>query len=213
MPVLFVKSLSKDEMKDLKRLKVELDAETWKDFILTLSKFKLSILPISDEKPPMSKRWELATRLSTSLATFYCDAIKKHLDLEEYHKLQREIWGEIGRMAGEALKGYLKGDLEDARKAHEAMRMISKVIVGPELEYEFVEGSWEKSVMRVTQCPWRSRMMETGIQSFCEPYHEAHEALCQAILGSMGSKYRFHFTDRTASQNFPYCEEVVEFLD
>lgn len=52
MPVLLVKGLSQAELKSLKRLKVDLDARTWRELLLKLAELRSEVLREATEQNP-----------------------------------------------------------------------------------------------------------------------------------------------------------------
>jgi len=199
-----VRRLSKREVEVLERSK-GMDAELWRRLIKALSDAKAF-----DGGLPVYRRWEVAARTLTHLATLYSQVIKEEVGLETYYRISKEVWSEIGRSLTHLLRP-LKIDYRDAGSVHHAVRMFSQAVMGPELEFDHVEASRDRSVIRIYGCPWYKIMVETGLQSFCEPHHEVHEAFCRSMVEALNPNLTFRFTQHTTAHSYPYCEEVVEF--
>lgn len=204
MPIIFVKGLTREELQELKRLKWELGAETWRELLLKISRVKSSLL---DRIPP-DRRWEAATEALTHLVSTYSQELKERYGWEGYYDVGTRAWASVGKRVAQMME-FLNPDRGDASAAHEMLMAVSRLVMGPELRFEVVEASRTRSIARVVGCPWYQRMLETGQQSFCEPDHEVHSAFCSAVLNVINPKLSFRFD----STGFPNCRQIVELAN
>ncbi len=200
---MLAKGLSKEEVELLEQVKSNVDSELWRELIMDIVKIKES-----KGELVYKKKWEMATKALTYLVTLYSQVIKEEVGLDAYYKISKEVWSEVGKSFTDLLKP-LKIDNNDASSIHSGVRKFSKVIMGSELDFEVVEALKDRSVVRIFNCPWHQIMLETGMQSFCEPHHEIHEIFCQSLVKSINPHMTFMFTQH-ANLNSPYCEEKVE---
>lgn len=205
MKNLLFKSLSKEEIKLFERLKNEMDSESWSELVASLDRLGASESELSGKM-----KWKMAAQALTYLVNLYSQVIKEEAGLEVYYKISKEVWSEISYSLKDLLQP-LKIDSNDASSVHYGVRTFSRVIMGPELDFELVEAKKDRSVIRIYRCPWHQIMIETGLQSFCEPHHEVHETFCRSMVKALNPDMTFRFTQHTSAHSLPYCEEVVEF--
>jgi hypothetical protein len=197
--------LSHEEIDLLEKMKNEMDVKRWREFIFDLTRIKRY-----NNWLPINKKWEISSKTLNYLVTLYSQIIKEEVGLDAYYRISKEVWREVGKLSKDVIFD-LKIDLTDASSVHFGVRNFSRIIMGPRLDFEVIHASRARSVIRIYNCPWHNIMIETGVQSFCEPHHEIHEMFCQSLIESLNPLMIFKFTQHINSQNLSYCEEVVEF--
>lgn len=157
-----------------------------------------------------AEKWEVATHALTSLVSLYSQVIKEEFGLEAYYRVSTTVWNEFGKSL-KKLSKQLKIDCKNASSVHFGLRNISRLIMGAELDFEVIEALKDRSVIRIYGCPWHKIMLKTGVQSFCEPHHEIHEAFCQSFVNVINPNLTFRFTKHSSTNESSYCEEIIEY--
>jgi L-2-amino-thiazoline-4-carboxylic acid hydrolase len=108
------------------------------------------------------KKWALATKGLTGALTAHLNALFIAVGKENYVKMIRQIWTEIGQGSAAQIQSMdMKTD--NAKLVAEAGVTMCICAMGPEYKIEEVEASENRTVMKVTECPWKNRMNEFGI--------------------------------------------------
>ena len=131
---------------------------------------------------------------------------------EKYNEIVIRVFGEANKKLNHLVKEMLNLEVENAVDAAKLHIVVGKLQNGPESEYELIEESKEKAVIRMSKCGWRERYKEFGINpelTICQP---AHEGPTQEALKEMNPKLRLKFT-KSYSKGDPYCEAVIEFKE
>ena len=87
---------------------------------------------------------------------------------------------------------------------------ISSASMGPELQYETVEKSPDRVVVRITECPWWNRQQEQNV--VLEGCDAGHVAFCNAFAGSVNPKVTMRM-NKSRHRGDSYCEEVYEMQE
>lgn len=155
---------------------------------------------------PVETRWAIATKGLTGALTAHLHAIYNVAGKEKYPEIMRQIWTQIGQASAELVKSLgMTGD--NAKSAAEAGAAICICAMGPEYKIEEIEVSTDKTVMKITECPWWNRMKEFGIShdllSACDIAF--WELFVKSLNPNLTMKHgkQMHLGD-------PYCEWIFE---
>lgn len=111
---------------------------------------------------PAETRWAIATKALTGALAAHLQIIFSLAGKEKYPEILRQIWPQIGQASAELAKALgMTGD--NAQAAAEAGAAICLCAMGPEYKIEEIVVSGDKTVMKITECPWWNRMKESGI--------------------------------------------------
>jgi hypothetical protein len=86
--------------------------------------------------------------------------------------------------------------------------MVCMCAMGPEVKVEEVESSADKTVMKVTECPWWNRMKELGIAD--DLLTVPDEAFWAGFVKSLNPNIIIKHGMRMPLGD-PYCEWIFEF--
>jgi hypothetical protein len=119
-------------------------------------------MEFSVDQVPAEARWAMATKGLTGALTAYQNVMLNMAGREKYDEIMGQIWGQIGKMSAEMTKasGMEGGNAQSAALAFASSVMIA---MGPEYQIEVVEASEDRTVMKVTECPFWNRIGEFGI--------------------------------------------------
>ena len=155
---------------------------------------------------PAESRWDISTKGLTGVLTNHLETIHRLVGKERYAEVLQQIWNEIGQGSADLAKSLgMTGD--NARLVAEAGAAVCVCAMGPELVIEEVESSEDRTVMKITECPWCNRMKELGIShdllSACDTafWIGFVKSLNQNIIMRHGKQ--MHLGD-------PYCEWIFE---
>jgi hypothetical protein len=155
---------------------------------------------------PVETRWAIATKGLTAALTAHLHAIYSLAGKEKYPEIMRQIWTQIGQASAELVKSLgLSGD--NAKSAAEAGAAICICAMGPEYTIEEIEASVDKTVMKITECPWWNRMKEFGIS------HDLLSACDIAFWQLFVKSLNPNVTMKHGKQMHlgdPYCEWIFE---
>ncbi|MDD5641500.1 MAG: L-2-amino-thiazoline-4-carboxylic acid hydrolase [Syntrophales bacterium] len=111
---------------------------------------------------PAETKWSIATKGLTGALAAHLHLLYNLTGKEKYSEMLRQIWTQIGQASGELAKSLgLAGD--DAKSAAEAGAAICICAMGPEYAIEEMVVSPDKTVMKISECPWWNRMKELEI--------------------------------------------------
>jgi hypothetical protein len=114
------------------------------------------------DQVPAEARWAMATKGLTGALTAYKNVLLNMAGREKYDEILNQVWGQIGKMSAEMIKASgMKGD--NAQSAANAYASSVMIAMGPEYQIEVVEASEDRTVMKITECPFLNRITEFGI--------------------------------------------------
>lgn len=163
-------------------------------------------MELSVQEIPNETKWAMAAQGLTGALVAHLNALYDLLGKEKYREVVRQIWTPIGEgSAGQISSlGLKSGDAQSVALAGATMCMCS---MGPEYNIEQVESSPDRTVLKVTQCPWNNRLKEAGISNdimtACDAafWNRFVKALKPDVTMRHGKK--MHLGD-------PYCEYIFE---
>jgi hypothetical protein len=155
---------------------------------------------------PADTKWAMATKGLTGALTAYGNVMYNMAGKEKYNEIIGQIWSQIGQASAEMAKSSnMKG--ENAQAAAEAFAATVMIAMGPEYKIEEIEASEDKTVMKVTECPWLKRMSEFGISE--DLLTAGDNAFCKNFIEGLNPNItmkhglRMHLGDS-------YCEWIFE---
>ena len=158
------------------------------------------------EKIPAEVRWAIATKGLTGAFTAIAGAFKDALGEERYNSFNAGLWYMGGKGAKEFADAFgLKAETpKDIAEAYTLMVLAS---MGPEFEYEIVEPTADRCVIKSTKCPWRERGKELGVDwDYCTSGHQKWgDGVVESLNPSFG-----HSLNKNMQAGDPYCEWVIE---
>ncbi len=111
---------------------------------------------------PLEAKWAMATNALTGALSAHLDALYSAVGKERYVEIVRQIWTQLGQGSAEAIQS-MDMKLDNVQLVSEAGVTLCICAMGPEYKIEAVEASENRTVMKVTECPWNNRMNEFGI--------------------------------------------------
>jgi hypothetical protein len=155
---------------------------------------------------PVETRWAIATKGLTGALTAHLQAIYSIAGKEKYAEVIRQIWTQIGQASAELVKSLgMHGD--NAKAAAEAGAAICICAMGPEYTIEELVISTDKTIMKITECPWWNRMKEFGIS------HDLLSACDNVFWDFFVKSLNPRVTMKHGKQMHlgdPYCEWIFE---
>ena len=177
------------------------------------------------EKIPPEKRWEITAKYLLGLAVLQGEVIvAPEMGKDEgitAPVLGAEKWKEINyKIYGEGFLQMLLWVKETFNiPVEDAMGMVNLNIVtfalagGPGLEFEYVEATPERVVVRWTKCPYMDRHKEFEVNPEYIPCVHSHkENWEQDRVKKINPKLTGKLTKAMPWGN-PYCEDVYEFKE
>ncbi len=163
-------------------------------------------MAIGVEKIPAENRWAIATQALTGATVVTSKALRDVLGHEKYNEILGQIWAEQGK-AGKQIADALGLSGGDAKSAAETAQLVTVVAMGPEFDFETVEATAEKAVIRSTGGPWWNRFNQLGISedlcsAGCAVYWDA-------LAKSLNPKLTVSLT-KAMPRGDPYCEWVFQ---
>jgi hypothetical protein len=161
------------------------------------------------EGVPPENRWAIATQALTGANMATDKALLDIVGQETYEEINGQIWAEGGKAAKQIADALgLTGD--DAKSAAETNATVAAVTMGPEFEFETVEATAERAVMRCENCPWWNRMQEMGISDdLCS---SGDQGFSSALVGSLNPNLVISLT-KAMPRGDAYCEWVCELQE
>ncbi|MCG8639953.1 MAG: L-2-amino-thiazoline-4-carboxylic acid hydrolase [Desulfobacterales bacterium] len=155
---------------------------------------------------PSATKWAMATKGLTGALAAHLNAIYEIVGKDKYAEIIRHIWGQIGE--GSAAEVKLSDmPVGNAKSVGEAGVTTCICAMGPEYKIEQVETTKDKTVMKITECPWQNRMKELGIS------HDLLSACDIAFWRHFTRNLNPNVTMRHGKQMHrgdPYCEWIFE---
>ena len=107
-------------------------------------------------------KWAMATQGLTAALAAHLNALYRVAGKEKYSEIIRQVWTEIGTGSAAGVKS-LGLPVDNAKSVAEAGVTLCLCAMGPEYEIEQIEALKDRTVMKVTACPWKNRMDELTI--------------------------------------------------
>jgi len=132
---------------------------------------------------------------------------------EKWQEILNKVYTERSRRLHLSVNEKFNVPVEDAIGAAKLEMIVLRLFMGPEYRDELVETTPEKTVIKITKCPWDERFKEFDVdptlRGACEVHQEAwHEEAFKAINPKISGKLV-----KSMSKGDPYCEVVIEFKE
>ena len=164
------------------------------------------------EKIPAEKRWEITAKVLREVVMLYGATLMAAVDREKFHDSLEKAWGEIGKKFIPMVKEASDIPVEDAAAAGNLLRVAGSVNVGREFPLEIIEETRERTVCRVTKCPWLERLKEFGFPPDLVDCGRFDLAWCREGLKAINPKLEVMLT-KALPRGDPYCEHIVELKE
>lgn len=155
---------------------------------------------------PAETKWFMAAKGLTGALTAHLNALYNVVGKEKYVEIIRQIWTQIGQGSADEIQSLgMKGD--DAKSVGEAGVTMCMCAMGPEYKIEEIETFEDRTVMKITECPWKNRMNEFGVS------HDLLSACDTAFWDSFVRNLNPNVTMKHGKQMHKgdsYCEWIFE---
>ena len=158
------------------------------------------------EQIPGETKWAIATKGLTGALAAHLHLLYNLAGKEKYPEFLQQIWTQIGQASAELVKSWgLTGD--NPQSAAEAGAAICICAMGPEYAIEEMVASPDKTVMKISACPWWNRMKELRISpdllSACDL------AFWDSFIKTLNPKVTMKH-GKQMHRGDPYCEWIFE---
>ncbi len=142
------------------------------------------------ERIPVDARWKLAAREVSALPLAYRRAIRDGADDQLYNEVERAVWQEQGREVGVIARAFGM-PLGDAREVAEAFAAATRVLFGPEYQYEISGSAPDEALLTVRKCAMAVRAKEQGENPLtaCNACHAYSNAAIPDLNRDYAPKY------------------------
>ena len=174
------------------------------------------------EKIPAEKCWEITAKIlwrfliSTGVTIVAPEMgtgegwIAPVLGWEKVEEIATKVWTEGGRKFFPWVKEMFNIPVEDAIGAAKLSIVASRLMLGPETEFEYIEATPERTVVRWTKCTGWERHKELELDPELNPCPPSHKVLIKEGIKAINPKLTHKLT-KARPWGDPYCEEVYEF--
>lgn len=155
---------------------------------------------------PVETKWAIATKGLTGALTAHLQALHSLAGKEKYSEIMRQIWTQLGQGSAELAKSLgMAGD--NAKSAAETGAAICICAMGPEYAIEVMEASPDKTVMKITECPWWNRMKEFGVSQ--DLLSACDFAFWETFIKNLNPQLTMKH-GKQMHLGAPYCEWIFE---
>jgi len=109
---------------------------------------------------PEGTRWQIATRILSSFPVMYDMAFREAVG-RKYDELEYQVWMELGKDALDIAKAFRLPVATAGEVAH-ALRLVTRLIFGPEFRYEVLDLSGDRATLITKTCPFLGSAHEYG---------------------------------------------------
>lgn len=153
---------------------------------------------------PDAAKWLIASRLASRLPVMYDIAFRNKVG-EEYDQIEQDIWVETGKEAKSVADAF-KLPVKTAPDLADTYRTISKIFFSPDYNTEHIRVEGDKSVVRVSKCPFIFREME--MRGYTEPLFSKCMAFSIAAVEALNPEYSLRFV-RSMCMGDKACEMKI----
>ena len=163
-------------------------------------------MPKAIDKIPERMRWEIATKGLTGAYTAIAVALKDAVGENKYNEFNGPLWYQAGKGVKE-LADTLGLNTKTADDIAIVFELATVVSMGPEFNWEIVESSEDKCVMRNAKCPWHERFKELNLSfDYCG---SGHQKWCQGACDSLNPNFTATLS-KSMVRGDAYCETIIE---
>jgi hypothetical protein len=153
---------------------------------------------------PDSAKWLIASRLASRLPVMYDIAFRKKVG-DEYDEIEQDIWIETGKEAKSVADAF-KLPVKTAPELAKTYRTISKIFFSPDYNMEHISIEEDRSVVRVTKCPFIFREME--MRGNTEPLFSKCLAFSISAIETLNPDFTLRFV-RSMCMGDKACEMKI----
>jgi hypothetical protein len=153
---------------------------------------------------PDSAKWLIASRLASRLPVMYDIAFRKKVG-DEYDEIEQDIWIETGKEAKSVADAF-KLPVKTAPELAKTYRTISKIFFSPDYNMEHISIEEDRSVVRVTKCPFIFREME--MRGNTEPLFSKCLAFSISAIETLNPDFSLRFV-RSMCMGDKACEMKI----
>lgn len=158
------------------------------------------------EAVPERMRWEIATKGLTGAYSAISDALRRAVGQKGFEEFNAGLWYEAGKGAKE-FSDSLGLAAETAGDVEEITHLLAKASMGPEFEFEVVESTNDRCVVKTTECPWHKRWKELGLDF--DTCSAGHQRWGDGAVESLNPDFTFKLT-KNMVRGDSNCEWIVE---
>jgi len=176
------------------------------------------------EKIPTEKRWALTAKFLTDFLVMRGEAIIAP-DLgrsegfisplwseEKWIEIDVKIFADGAKKMFPMVKETFNIPVKDAIGAANLVIVWVVLVFGPEFEWEYIEKTPRRVVVRWTKCALWEKYKEHDVNPAFIPCDAGHQAICEEGFKAINPKI-IHKLTKSRLRGDPYCEDVYEFKD
>ncbi len=176
------------------------------------------------KKIPPEKRWALAAKniwrfwvlrgdkiFAPSLSRVE-GIIAPVLGREKWIEINQMMIREGGRTFYPMVKEMFNIPVEDAVGATKLYIVAALLFTGPEFQFEIIEATRERAVIKITKCPLWDGYEELEVIPEVRVGDDGHQSWVEVGFKAVNPKLTHKFT-KAREKGDPYCEAVIEFKD
>ena len=170
------------------------------------------------------KRWAVTVRILTGLYVMRGDIFMIPLlnedegvfapveASERWTEILMKLFSDSAKKLFTWVKETFSIPVEDAIGAANLENVACKLLQGPEFQFEIVEATRERTVVRCTHCAWWEKYKEFELERALIPCDAVDQAWTDAGLTAINPKLTYKVT-KAKPRGDPYCEGVIEFKE
>jgi hypothetical protein len=155
------------------------------------------------------EKWKIATQTYTGSIAGYDIFVGQAMDKKKWIELHDNLWGEGAKMTWPMFKKNFNLPCENAIDASNLGGFITLITQGPEWEWETVEESPKKVVVRYHKCPWWNRYTEFGLKPEDMICPGGHINVTSKGIKAVNPKIKCTLT-KAMPWGDDYCEDIWE---
>jgi hypothetical protein len=159
---------------------------------------------VEEKDIPDKTKWQIASRLASRLPVMYDFVFREQIG-KNYDDMERDIWIEVGKQAREVADAF-RFPLKTAPQIADAHRIIATIFFSTDYTMEHLKIAEDRSVLRVTRCPFIYREME--IRGQTEPLFSRCLTFSITSVESLNPEYTLRFV-RSMCMGDKSCEMKV----
>ncbi len=176
------------------------------------------------EKIPPERRWAITAKYLLGIAVLQGEKktapemikdegiIAPVLGAEKWIEMNVKIYGEGILQSALWVKETFNLPVENAIEYCNLTVVNLTLCGGPELEFEYVEKTPERVVVRWTKCPYMERYKEWEVDPAFIPCGASHKIYAEERIKKINPKLNSKLT-KAMPWGDPYCEDIIEFKE
>jgi hypothetical protein len=176
------------------------------------------------EKIPPEKRWAIAAKTLWRFWVLRGDKIfapslargegiiAPVLGREKWIEINQMMIREGGRRFYPMVKEMFNIPVDDAVGAAKLYIVAAILFTGPEFQFEIIEATRERAVIRITKCPLWDEYEEFEVIPEVRVGDDGHQSWVEVGFNTVNHKLTHRFT-KAREKGDTYCEAVIEFTE